>query len=205
MESSTTLICPFCGCEENREYELLLHLEVYHSENGDAGSPFMTREEVASRKQERTDNENRPSQLSSGVATPSDSDFVECPYKCGEQVPASELQYHNDFHVAEEIAMEEPLTDITNSFSTSISTALRNLDQSLTNQSGAGQADRRRVPSWKAWLDPPTQAEQTRSKAGDVRRLSVSHTDIVHSLVLTDHRRPSSDRMRLRRRCLPGL
>ncbi|KAI9876004.1 MAG: hypothetical protein M1823_007360, partial [Watsoniomyces obsoletus] len=38
--------------------------------------------------------------------------------------------------------------------------------------SGGKQSDQRRVPSWKAWLLPPSKAEQTRYKAGDVRRLS---------------------------------
>ena len=171
MESSDVPTCPFCGYEERNDYQMLLHVEVYHAENGD--SPFAIKDEVAARNQEGANREDTSSHTPSGTATPSRSEYVECPYKCGERVPASELQYHNDFHLAEEVAMEEPITDVTNSFSTSISTALRNLDQEQHDSRDTQQRDQRRTSSWMAWLSPPPKAEQTRSKAGDVRRLSV--------------------------------
>ena len=173
MESGVVLTCPFCGYEEGNDYQMLLHVEVYHAENGD--SPFAIKDEMAARNAASTNGEDSLGHLPSGASTPSGSDFVECPHRCGERVPASELQYHNDFHIAEEVAMEEPITDISNSFNTSISNALRNLDQGGISSTDVQQREQRRASSsWMSWLAPSPQAEQTRSKAGDVRRLSVS-------------------------------
>jgi Ubiquitin-Binding Zinc Finger len=166
------LACPFCDFKDRNDYQLLLHVEIYHSENGD--SPFAVRDEAEARNQARACHENDPSPIPSGASTPSQDEFVECPYKCGEHVPTSELQYHNDFHLAQEVAIDEPVTDITHTFSTNISTALRNYDNLESRTSEGARYGNNRVSSWKAWLSPDTGAERMKSKPGEVRRLSVS-------------------------------
>ena len=151
---------------------MLLHVEIYHSENGE--SPFTTKDEVAARNQESANHADTSSHDPSGATTLCDSEFVECPYKCGERVQVSELQYHNDFHLAEELAMDEPIIDVKNSFTTNISGALRNIDNSKYRSEDSQQRERRRSSAWSAWRSPPSKVEQTRSKTEDVRRLSVS-------------------------------
>jgi hypothetical protein len=171
MESSEVPTCPFCGLEETNDYQLLLHVEVYHSENGE--SPFAVKDEVAARQLEGA---NREGETASGASTPSSTeiDFTECPYKCGEQVPLSELQFHNDFHLAEELAMEEPVSNANDatSFSTDIPQTLRN-----SEQLHGGRSDRDSqqpfMPTFKHLLSP-SQATQTKSSSGNIRRLSVS-------------------------------
>ncbi len=186
MDSPEILACPFCDFKDRSDYQLLLHVELSHSENGD--SPFAVKDEVEARNQARANHDNNhdhdPSPIPSGATTPSQDEFVECPYKCGERVPASELQYHNDFHLAQEVAMDEPVTDITNSFSTNISSALRNHDNLESRSPQGARYGNHYVSSWKAWLSPNTSAAKMKSKTGEVRRLSVSLSSNIRDVVV---------------------
>jgi hypothetical protein len=170
MESSEIVpTCPFCGLKETNDYQLLLHVEVYHSEDGE--SPFAVKDEVAARQQEGA---NHQGETASGASTPSpaETEFIECPYKCGEQVPLSELQFHNDFHLAEELAMEEPVLSPATGFNTDIHQASRNNAQ---RHGGRKDLDSLIMPAFKDLLSPP-QATQTKSSSGNIRRLSVSRS-----------------------------
>ncbi|KAH6658365.1 peptidase family C78-domain-containing protein [Truncatella angustata] len=77
--------CPFCGYHPETEYQLLLHMEQHHSEEGQ--SPFVARDGS------RTASTNTP---------PEDvgDGFVQCP-QCDEYVTIAEFNDHTDLHGAE--------------------------------------------------------------------------------------------------------
>ena len=133
-ESNELLTCPFCDFTEKNDYQLLLHVEVHHSETGE--SPFAIKDEIEAARSNRSQNqvnEESTSEDESGQSTPSHLEFIACPYQCGEQIPINDMQFHTDFHLAEEMANNDSTAiNITSNFSTDISTALRNHDQVLS-------------------------------------------------------------------------
>ena len=140
------LPCPFCDFTEKDSYYLMQHVELIHPENGE--SPFIVRgDERPDRAYHGEDEEPaRRDEESPSSHDPNESKYVECPYQCGELVPSAELSNHNDFHVAERMALAEaglpsempPSTDpysdtqavkdISSHFTTDIPRSLRNLD-----------------------------------------------------------------------------
>lgn len=181
-----TLTCPFCDYKERSDYQMLLHVEVFHSEDGD--SPFAVRDELAAAKQAQLlppqpldnhhdNHEERPSSRArSGRSANSHLEFLDCPFHCGEKIPADDLQYHTDFHVAEDMATEDAAAiSITNNFSTDISNAIRNHDQVLS-QVQTPVKEKSWTTSLKDMFSPPrlkftTIPTSAKVKTNEVRRL----------------------------------
>ncbi|OLN95456.1 Zinc finger with UFM1-specific peptidase domain protein [Colletotrichum chlorophyti] len=70
------MICPFCGKAGDGEYEMLVHMESFHPEDGRPPSP--------------TAGSNR-------------EQHAECPMEgCGELVSLAEMDYHVDLHLEEQ-------------------------------------------------------------------------------------------------------
>jgi len=168
------LTCPFCDYRERNDYQMLLHVELFHSENGD--SPFAIRDEVEAARQAREEvrQETTTQAVESGRSTPSEVEFVQCPYYCGEQIPTHDLQFHTDFHIAEDMANNEvAVINMTNSFSTDISNAIRNHDQVLS-QVQTPVKEKRWTTSLKDMFSPPRlklMSSTPKVQIGDVRRL----------------------------------
>jgi hypothetical protein len=141
------LPCPFCDFTDQDSYYLMQHVELTHPENGE--SPFIVRGDERPDRTYRGEDEEpagRDEEIPSSHDA-NESQYVECPYQCGELVPSAELSNHNDFHVAERMALAEaglpsemPLStgpcsdtqavkDISSHFTTDIPRSLRNLDQ----------------------------------------------------------------------------
>ena len=124
------LTCPFCDYKQDNGYQMLLHVEILHTEDGE--SPFAIKDGLEAARQSST-----PVKAAT-AKNPASSDitdvkFIQCPYHCGEQVPADDLQFHTDFHLAEDMANHDTaVIDTTSSFSTDISTALRNHDHVIS-------------------------------------------------------------------------
>jgi len=159
------LSCPFCDFVDKDDYFLHQHVELIHPENGE--SPFVVKDasiadqglgRVSPRHDEEVEWSNGQTLFS---AKPSESNYLDCPYGCGESILSGELQVHQDLHVAEGMALEEhghpaglelssgcndqqALTDISNTFSTDLPKSLRNYDQ-LQPSSG----NKRRRITWK--------------------------------------------------------
>lgn len=169
------LTCPFCDYKETNDYQMLLHVEVFHSENGD--SPFAVKDEREAAKQAQQTLQETPDD--SGRSTPSPIEFVQCPYHCGEQVAANDLQFHTDFHLAEDMANHDAaVIDVSNNFSTDISTAIRNHDQVLSEVQ-TPLKEKRWMTSLKDMFSTPrlsliSPKRATRAEVGVVRRLGVA-------------------------------
>lgn len=166
------LTCPFCDYKERSDYQMLLHVELFHSEDGD--SPFAIKDEVEATKQAK-EIEKEATPKDSGRSSPSHVEFVQCPYSCGEQVTADDLQFHTDFHLAEDMANHDTaVIDITNNFSTDISTAIRNHDQVLS-QVQTPVKEKRWMTSLKDMFSTPrltlASPKRVRADIGVVRRL----------------------------------
>lgn len=174
-KTSETLACPFCDYKEKNDYQMLLHVEIFHSESGE--SPFAVKDEVeaARQVQEDPEEEKTPAKPRSGRSTPSRLEFVQCPYHCGEQVLADDIQFHTDFHVAEDMANHDAaVIEVKNNFSTDISDAIRNHDQVLSEIQSPVR-ERRWVTSLKdmfaaSRLKLPNPSH-SKVKIGAVRRL----------------------------------
>ena len=169
------LTCPFCDYKEKNDYQMLLHVEIFHAENGD--SPFAVKDELEAAKQNQDDSRKEsasPKPLSER-STPSHIEYVQCPFHCGEQVPADDLQFHTDFHVAEDMANQDAAAiDVTNKFSTDISNALRNHDEVLSLVQTPVR-EKRWVTSLRDMFSPPRLRLSTpatvKVKDGEVQRL----------------------------------
>ncbi|KAJ9652519.1 hypothetical protein H2198_008232 [Neophaeococcomyces mojaviensis] len=170
------LTCPFCDYREKNDYQMLLHVEVMHTEDGEE-SPFALKDELAASRQSQDQTAGASQSEPSGLPTPAQSEFVECPYHCGEQVPADELQFHTDFHVAENMANEDAtVIDITNNFSTDISNAIRNHDQVLSEwQTPVKEKEKRWTSSIRDMFSTPrfklVSPAGVKVKGNEVRRL----------------------------------
>ena len=169
------LTCPFCDYKERSDYQMLLHVEVFHSEDGD--SPFAVKDEVAAARQARPEvpQEATAQVVESGRSTPSEVEFVQCPYHCGEQVSVYDLQFHTDFHIAEDMANDDAaVINMTNNFSTDISNAIRNHDQ-VISQVQTPVREKRWTTSLKDMFSPPRLklmgSSTSKVNIGEVRRL----------------------------------
>lgn len=174
------LTCPFCDYKEKSDYQMLLHVEVFHSEDGD--SPFAVKDERAAARQSQLlqpdlSREERPSSRArSGRSASSHPDFVDCPYHCGEKVPSDDLQFHTDFHIAEDMASEDATAiSIQDNFSTDISNAIRNHDQVLSRVQTPVK-EKSWTTSLKDMFSPPrlkftTSPISAKVKVNEVRRL----------------------------------
>lgn len=168
------LSCPFCGYKERSDYQMLLHVELLHSENDD--SPFAVKDEVEAAKQIQQDQRKEvdTQYADSGRSTPVNIEFVQCPFNCGEQVPAHDLRFHTDFHVAEDMANSDTaVINITNSFSTDISNAIRNHDQVLSEVQTPVKEKRWRTSLMDMFSPPRSKllSPISKVKTGEVRRL----------------------------------
>lgn len=157
----------------------------------------------ARQEEERTGNAS----LSFPHAQPKDEDYdaqswVGC--VCGERVQLLEFDAHADMHAQENVSgvdidlpseghMSHPLTteqsprSIADSFTTSISNSLRNVDQMLPRTPPSNS--RKRLPSLKEILlgtpaSPKGKSsyKAVSSKQGKTRRLGVSHTSYLESI-----------------------
>jgi len=169
------LTCPFCDYKERNDYQMLLHVELFHAEGGD--SPFAVKDEVEAAKQVRPPvREDTTAQVDEpSRSVLSELDFVQCPFHCGEQIPAHDLQFHTDFHVAEEMANDDAaVINMTNNFSTDISNAIRNHDQVLS-QVQTPVKEKRWTTSLKDMFSPPRLKSigsgTSKVSIGEVRRL----------------------------------
>lgn len=173
-DNGDTLACPFCDYKETNDYQMLLHVEVFHSEGGD--SPFAVKDGMEAVRQshapQRT--ESSSSNPRSSRSTPSHIEFVQCPYQCGEQIPADDLQFHTDFHIAEDMANHDAVINVSNNFSTDISNALRNHDEVLS-QVQSPVKENRWISSLKDMFSTPIlktgSTLNTKMNIGEVRRL----------------------------------
>lgn len=174
-----TFSCPFCDFKETNDYQLLLHVEIEHSENG--VSPFAIKDELAARSQPNTNGESASQPARSGTATPiesSEPEYIECPYKCGEQILAKELEFHANLHAAEEMALEDfEVTEPSGSFTTDISSELRRTNNQFNRPTSPATVEKPRKTSWKDFLSPmrlkrqPSPVNETAQSNGEVRRL----------------------------------
>jgi hypothetical protein len=102
-QHNETLYCPFCEFSDSDAYFLTQHVELCHPEGGD--SPFIVKDEDAAATREPSTDAETEQNLTSRDDT-SDG-YAECPHGCGEIVDSGELTNHLDFHIAEEMAMED--------------------------------------------------------------------------------------------------
>ncbi|KAL9107549.1 MAG: hypothetical protein Q9227_007549 [Pyrenula ochraceoflavens] len=121
MEGTELLSCPLCHFTSKESYQLMLHVETSHNENGE--SPFAIRESVEDMPQQEDLSRLEREVMTVPASSDQDqaSDYVQCSYSnCGEQILRAELSIHTDFHIAEDIALEEAekSTDIHKSFQT---------------------------------------------------------------------------------------
>jgi hypothetical protein len=157
--------CPFCDFVDKDSYFLLQHVELIHPENGE--SPFVVKDasiadqglgRVSPRHDEEAEWSNGRTLFS---AKPSESNYLDCPYGCGESILSGELQVHQDFHVAESMALEEhghpagvelssgpcndqqAQIDMSNTFSTDLPKSLRNYDQLQPSTPSSGNRRRK--------------------------------------------------------------
>ncbi|KAK2602637.1 hypothetical protein N8I77_009152 [Diaporthe amygdali] len=89
-DSLSNMECPFCGwtSEWREEYEMLMHMETYHPEDGK--SPFVPDEGLS--------NPTNAAEDSDGVGDA----YVECPLDgCNEVLVRDELDYHLELHSEE--------------------------------------------------------------------------------------------------------
>jgi Ubiquitin-Binding Zinc Finger len=110
MTTSTALPCPFCHFTDQDASILELHVNTLHGEdesssravNHEYSQAFeKSNNPVPSKSQSHADVEEKN-------AAQTVNDYVLCPEPdCGEEILASELQSHQDLHVAEKIAFED--------------------------------------------------------------------------------------------------
>ncbi|KAG0648301.1 Zinc finger-containing ubiquitin peptidase 1 [Hyphodiscus hymeniophilus] len=153
--------CPFCGFKPESEYQIMLHMETYHTEDGP--SPFAVKGDDAS--------------LAAIMSLPGEENtYAACPIEgCGEAILLTELDSHIEMHGTEaqgnqelpndsEIESEdEPqskktkLKEVQASFGTKLSHALRNLEDSEKSSSGSSPSDRqaKAKSQWKDLLKMP--------------------------------------------------
>lgn len=185
------------------------HVELVHPENGE--SPFIVRDDdqpnrACHGEDEEPAHRDEESPLSHN---PNESEYVECPYSCGELVPSAELSNHKDFHVAEGMALAEaglpsnaqlstePCSDaqagkdISYHFTTDIPKSLRNLEQH-----GPSTPPRRHIKKRSPLKDlllgspsSPRRRAPIKSEAvtdGRTRRLGVSQAPVGQAPAYAD-------------------
>ncbi|KAF8859589.1 DUF1671-domain-containing protein [Acephala macrosclerotiorum] len=161
------ILCPFCGYKAEGDYQIMLHMETQHPENGE--SPFVV-----------TDDASVAALVS--LQDEDDVEYVNCPIEgCGEALLLTELESHVEMHEEEGNGSQgdsdehsskrlkiEP--QIGNSFDTKLSYALRNLDdpnEDAKSVSEKSSHDLQTVAksTWKSILKmPDTSAKSPPSK-----------------------------------------
>lgn len=141
------LACPFCDFTEKDPYFIIQHVETIHPENGE--SPFIVRDSDRESRARCSGDEEAAQQGNQKPLSQNseENEYVKCPHDCGELVPRAELSIHQNFHVAEEMALTEAglpsevqsstdpandaqvVQDVSNHFTMDLPKSLRNLDQ----------------------------------------------------------------------------
>lgn len=209
MDTSQFIVCPFCGFKDTSDYQILLHIEIHHSEDGN--SPFAVEDSNAPSSSNLAAG-TLPSAQHVNATTPPpssthESNYIDCPFTCGERLPAAEVQSHVDFHLAEDMTLEEEsgaipaelsiapsnndqaYTILSDTFSTSIPASIRNYGQT-TSKSGSG-AERQRMPSLRElFFGSPNKkrlasTHSGTSKSGKIKRLGVGKLCSIRVALLT--------------------
>jgi len=97
--SSKELACPICSFTDTDEYALSLHVEHVHFGGGEIINEPVVPSGVdkAPRLVDEVDLKNK-----------ANNDYVVCTFGgCGEEVVSANFQEHLDFHVAEQLGLEE--------------------------------------------------------------------------------------------------
>jgi hypothetical protein len=195
------LPCPFCDFTDKDSYFLTQHVELVHPENGE--SPFLVRDDERPDRACRGEDEEPAHRDEQSTLShhSNESEYVECPYNCGDLIPSAELSNHKDFHVAEGMALAEAglssearsstgpcrdaqaVKDVSNHFTTDIPKSLRNLDHH-----GPSTPPRRHMKERSPLKDllfgsPSSPRRRTPVKPeavtdGRTRRLGVSQTPV---------------------------
>ncbi|KAK6584509.1 hypothetical protein PZA11_002733 [Diplocarpon coronariae] len=126
MDCEEPINCPFCGYYAEGEYQIMLHMESEHPENGE--SLFVTKDDASI-------------VALAGFDSSNDGEYVHCPVEgCGEDLMLAELESHIEMHEEEQDAGDSKAQSsrsskrtklepkATDSFGTKLSYALRNLD-----------------------------------------------------------------------------
>ncbi|KAI8965651.1 DUF1671-domain-containing protein [Daldinia sp. FL1419] len=105
--------CPFCGYKESAEYDILLHLEVHHSEGK---SPFVADGERTAAA--AVDAAVVRQGVEATAAKEELTEYVQCPFKnCGEIFHLAKLDEHLGLHnteLAEDTSEESDTSDLGN-------------------------------------------------------------------------------------------
>ncbi|CAG8959361.1 hypothetical protein HYFRA_00001259 [Hymenoscyphus fraxineus] len=190
MAESTLIECPFqpnCDYKTTSEYQIMLHMETLHSEDG--RSPFMVTDDASIAAIAAMDDEPR---------------YSICPVEgCGEQVLWMEFDNHIDFHTAEQ-EQESSSADESSPahkkvklgpksepiFDNNLPHALRAAkDDGGPSSSNGPQPSRRELAkeAWKALLRMPPEQKTALSSADGPskdsrRRLGVSGSSLFGSM-----------------------
>ncbi|KAJ5888890.1 hypothetical protein N7495_008931 [Penicillium taxi] len=115
--------CPFCPFSDSDTSFLIQHIELCHPENGASQSSTLE-------QQTENNNDNEAS-----------TEYLDCPYACGEIVTATEISMHLDFHVAEDIALndENVLTPLNGDLSSDQEDPLDLLNTQKSGKRGNGR------------------------------------------------------------------
>ncbi|KUJ20197.1 DUF1671-domain-containing protein [Mollisia scopiformis] len=166
MEDPEQITCPFCGFRAEGDYQIMLHMETLHPENGE--SPFVAKENAS---------------IAALVSLQDEEDvqYVNCPVDgCGEALLLTELDNHIEMHEEEQSHSPgesdessrspkrlkiEPRVEA--SFDTKLSYALRNLDEDdghLAHEKSSHDVQTAAKNTWKSILKMPDSASKAESK-----------------------------------------
>ncbi|KAE8444400.1 hypothetical protein EG329_000600 [Mollisiaceae sp. DMI_Dod_QoI] len=157
MEDEALISCPFCGYEADGDYQIMLHMETVHPENGE--SPFVAKDDASIAALVSLEDEQ-------------DDQYVRCPVEgCGESLLLTELDNHVEMHEEEQNHSPgdsdqsshsakrlklEP--QIEASFDTKLSHALRNLDdddKTSSTEKSSHDLQAAAKNTWKSILKMP--------------------------------------------------
>ncbi|KAH8768012.1 peptidase family C78-domain-containing protein [Hyaloscypha finlandica] len=176
MEEEGPMSCPFCGIEADGDYQIMLHLETVHPEDGE--SPFVVKDDASIAALMSLDGEK-------------DDRYANCPVEgCGEALLLTELESHIEMHEEEQDSGDDQSSrsskrlkhepPIEAAFDTKLSHALRNLeDVNERLESESPSSDRQAVAkaTWKSILKMPDSSSKTAapsSSKSNRRRLGKS-------------------------------
>lgn len=196
-----TLSCPFCDFTDDDSYFMIQHVELLHPEGE---SPFVVREDNDDGLKEGDENAGSSDPVTPASAT--GSDYVDCPHKCGEVIPAAELPNHIDFHIAEGMALEDvgldldlstgpcndsqAVEDIATHFSTDLPQSLRNRGQLRQSRSPSGHTSGsgRSLKDFLLGTPSPSKSRKDFNSIsvpdGRVRRLGVSEPEALPTSIV---------------------
>ncbi|PMD43403.1 DUF1671-domain-containing protein [Hyaloscypha variabilis F] len=154
MDQAGLISCPFCGSKADGDYQIMLHLETDHPEDGQ--SPFVVKDDASIAAL---------LSLNDGQ----DERYANCPVEgCGEAILLTELDSHIEMHEEEQDSGDNQSSrsskriklepEIEAAFDTKLSHALRNLEDMHERQvSETPSSDRQEVTkaAWKSILKMP--------------------------------------------------